>query len=193
MTEVTNEVIISCKNVHKWFGDFQALRGIDMEVHRGEVIVIFGPSGSGKSTFIRTLNRLEEHQKGDIIVDGIELSHDIRGNVGRDRVDVFHGRGFRLFDPGLGFGASGGEFLLQFRPLRIGFGFQLGSGFVDDGVSLLLGFGERLLIGGNGFLGSSRQSVINFGERDLTGGYYHFQRFIDRYVGANNLTFPDYL
>jgi general L-amino acid transport system ATP-binding protein len=72
------EPIISCKDVHKWFGDFHALRGIDMEVQTGEVIVIFGPSGSGKSTFIRTINRLEEHQRGHIIVDKIELSHDIR-------------------------------------------------------------------------------------------------------------------
>ncbi len=88
MTETTtNEVIISCKGVHKWFGDFHALRGIDMDVHKGEVIVIFGPSGSGKSTFIRTLNRLEEHQEGDIIVDGIELSHDVR-NIEKIRTET---------------------------------------------------------------------------------------------------------
>jgi general L-amino acid transport system ATP-binding protein len=73
-----SEQIIICKDVHKWFGEFHALRGIDMEVNTGEVIVIFGPSGSGKSTFIRTINRLEEHQRGQIIVDNIELSHDIR-------------------------------------------------------------------------------------------------------------------
>ncbi|HRN51552.1 MAG TPA: amino acid ABC transporter ATP-binding protein [Anaerolineales bacterium] len=70
--------MITAKDVSKWFGDFQALRGVNMEVKQGEVIVIFGPSGSGKSTFIRTINRLEEHQSGDIIVDGIELSHDVR-------------------------------------------------------------------------------------------------------------------
>ena len=70
--------IILCRDVHKWFGDFQALRGISLEVEKGEVIVIFGPSGSGKSTFIRTLNRLEEHQRGLIIIDGIELTHDVR-------------------------------------------------------------------------------------------------------------------
>jgi general L-amino acid transport system ATP-binding protein len=70
--------MIVCRDVHKWFGDFHALRGIDMTVEVGEVVVIFGPSGSGKSTFIRTINRLEEHQKGEIIVDGTELSHDIR-------------------------------------------------------------------------------------------------------------------
>ena len=72
------EPIIKCREVHKWFGDFHALKGIDMDVYEGEVIVIFGPSGSGKSTFIRTINRLEEHQKGDIFVDGIELSRDVR-------------------------------------------------------------------------------------------------------------------
>jgi general L-amino acid transport system ATP-binding protein len=72
------EPIIICRDVHKWYGDYHALRGIDIEVYPGEVIVIFGPSGSGKSTFIRTLNRLEEHQQGEIIVDGTVLSHDVR-------------------------------------------------------------------------------------------------------------------
>jgi general L-amino acid transport system ATP-binding protein len=71
-----SEPIIVCKDVHKWFGEFHALRGIDMEVQAGEVVVIFGPSGSGKSTFIRTINRLEEHQRGQIFVDGIELTGD---------------------------------------------------------------------------------------------------------------------
>jgi general L-amino acid transport system ATP-binding protein len=70
--------IISCIDVHKWYGNFHALKGVSMDVYKGEVIVIFGPSGSGKSTFIRTINRLEEHQRGTIIVDGIELSHDVR-------------------------------------------------------------------------------------------------------------------
>ncbi len=74
----TTEDIIICRDVHKWFGDFHVLRGVNMTVKRGEVVVICGPSGSGKSTFIRTINRLEEHQKGDIIVDGIELTNDIR-------------------------------------------------------------------------------------------------------------------
>ncbi|MBE7435307.1 MAG: amino acid ABC transporter ATP-binding protein [Anaerolineales bacterium] len=73
-----SEPIIVCKDVHKWFGNFHALKGVGMEVNKGEVIVIFGPSGSGKSTFIRTINRLEEHQRGTIIVDGIELTHDVR-------------------------------------------------------------------------------------------------------------------
>ena len=84
MSELTNikstgkEPIIVCRDVHKWYGEFHVLRGISMEVSVGEVIVICGPSGSGKSTFIRTINRLEEHQKGDIVVDGIELTHDVR-------------------------------------------------------------------------------------------------------------------
>ena len=72
------DTIIIARDVHKWYGQFHALRGVNMEVKKGEVIVIFGPSGSGKSTFIRTLNRLEEHQKGEIVVDDIELSHDVR-------------------------------------------------------------------------------------------------------------------
>jgi general L-amino acid transport system ATP-binding protein len=79
--------IIQCKDVHKWFDEFHALRGIDMEVYPQEVIVIFGPSGSGKSTFIRTLNRLEEHQRGQIVVDGIELTHDVR-NVEKVRTET---------------------------------------------------------------------------------------------------------
>ena len=70
--------IIVCRDVHKWYGNFHALRGVNMEVQKGEVVVIFGPSGSGKSTFIRTINRLEEHQRGQIIVDDIELTHDVR-------------------------------------------------------------------------------------------------------------------
>ncbi|MFZ5819478.1 MAG: amino acid ABC transporter ATP-binding protein [Chloroflexota bacterium] len=82
-----SEPIIVCKDVHKWFGNFHALKGVNMEVRKGEVIVIFGPSGSGKSTFIRTLNRLEEHQRGTIIVDGIELSHDVR-NIERIRMET---------------------------------------------------------------------------------------------------------
>ncbi|MBN2387360.1 MAG: amino acid ABC transporter ATP-binding protein [Anaerolineales bacterium] len=72
----TNGPIIQCRGVKKWYGHFQALAGIDMDVQKGEVIVIFGPSGSGKSTFIRCLNRLEDHQEGQIIVDGIELNNN---------------------------------------------------------------------------------------------------------------------
>jgi len=79
--------IIICKDVHKWYGNFQALRGINMVVRKGEVVVIFGPSGSGKSTFIRTINRLEEHQQGTIIVDGTELTADVR-NIEKVRMDA---------------------------------------------------------------------------------------------------------
>jgi general L-amino acid transport system ATP-binding protein len=64
--------------VNKWFGEFHVLRNIDLTVHQGEKIVICGPSGSGKSTLIRCINRLEEHQKGQIIVEGIELTNDVR-------------------------------------------------------------------------------------------------------------------
>ncbi len=76
--ELTGDPIIVCRDVHKWFGDFHVLRGVSLDVQQREVIVICGPSGSGKSTFIRCINRLEEHQQGDIIVDNIELSHDVR-------------------------------------------------------------------------------------------------------------------
>jgi len=79
--------IIVCRDVHKWFGQLHVLRGIDLNVKPGEVIVIAGPSGSGKSTFIRTINRLEEHQRGDIIVDGIELTNDIR-NIAAIRSEI---------------------------------------------------------------------------------------------------------
>jgi len=87
MTEMNSDDIIICRDVHKWFGDFQALCGITTTVARGEVVVICGPSGSGKSTFIRTINRLEEHQRGDIIVDGIELTNDIR-NIAAIRQEI---------------------------------------------------------------------------------------------------------
>ena len=79
--------IIICRDVHKWFGSFHVLRGLTTTIKRGEVVVVFGPSGSGKSTFIRVINRLEEHQRGQIIADGIELSHDIR-NIEAVRSEV---------------------------------------------------------------------------------------------------------
>ena len=79
--------IIIARDVHKWFGRFEALRGINLEIRRGEVVVIFGPSGSGKSTFIRTLNRLEVHQQGQIIIDGIELTHDVH-DIERVRMET---------------------------------------------------------------------------------------------------------
>ena len=86
-TKADAQDIIICNDVHKWYGDFQALKGFSLTVKAGEVIVIIGPSGSGKSTFIRTINRLEEHQQGEIIVDGILLSHDVR-NIAEIRREV---------------------------------------------------------------------------------------------------------
>jgi general L-amino acid transport system ATP-binding protein len=79
--------VIVCRDVHKWYGSFHALKGINLMVKKGEVVVIFGPSGSGKSTFIRCINRLEEHQRGFISVDGVELTNDIR-NIEFIRRDV---------------------------------------------------------------------------------------------------------
>jgi general L-amino acid transport system ATP-binding protein len=79
--------IIVARDVHKWFGQLHVLRGIDLTVRAGEVVVIFGASGSGKSTFIRTINRLEEHQRGQIIVDGIEMTNDIR-NIAAIRSEI---------------------------------------------------------------------------------------------------------
>lgn len=75
---MSDQAIIDCRGVKKWFGEFQALRGIDLQVTKGEVVVVIGPSGSGKSTFIRCINRLEVHQEGQIFVDGIELTNDVR-------------------------------------------------------------------------------------------------------------------
>jgi general L-amino acid transport system ATP-binding protein len=82
----TNEIIVA-RDVHKWFGQLHVLRGIDLTVRTGEVVVIFGASGSGKSTFIRTINRLEEHQRGEITVDGIELTNDVR-NIAAIRREI---------------------------------------------------------------------------------------------------------
>ena len=79
--------IIVARDVHKWFGQLHVLRGINLTVRAGEVVVIFGASGSGKSTFIRTINRLEEHQRGEIFVDGIELTNDIR-NIAAVRSEI---------------------------------------------------------------------------------------------------------
>ncbi len=82
-----DDSIIICEDVHKWFDDFHVLKGITTAFKKGEKVVICGPSGSGKSTFIRTINRLEAHQRGRIIVDGIELSDDLR-NIDRIRQEV---------------------------------------------------------------------------------------------------------
>ena len=90
MTDLENtpdDSIIICEDVHKWFDDFHVLKGITTAFKKGEKVVICGPSGSGKSTFIRTINRLEIHQRGRIIVDGIELSDDLR-NIERIRQEV---------------------------------------------------------------------------------------------------------
>ena len=81
------ESIIEIIGMHKWFGDFHVLQDINLKVARGERIVICGPSGSGKSTLIRCINRLEEHQRGQIIVDGIELTNDIK-NIEKIRAEV---------------------------------------------------------------------------------------------------------
>ena len=81
------EDIVICRNVHKWFGELHVLNDININVKAGEVLVIAGPSGSGKSTWIRCINRLEEHQRGDIIIDGIELSNDIR-NIAAIRSEI---------------------------------------------------------------------------------------------------------
>jgi general L-amino acid transport system ATP-binding protein len=72
------DAIIRMKDVNKWYGKFHVLRNINLEVAQGERIVVCGPSGSGKSTLIRCINRLEEHQKGQIIVDGTEITNDLR-------------------------------------------------------------------------------------------------------------------
>ncbi len=86
LNQATEDIII-CNDVHKWFGEFHVLKGVTTSVKRGEKIVILGPSGSGKSTFIRTLNRLEEHQRGSIVVDGLEMSNDVR-NIDSIRKEV---------------------------------------------------------------------------------------------------------
>jgi general L-amino acid transport system ATP-binding protein len=91
------ESAVQMLDVHKWFGEFHVLRDINLNVRRGERIVICGPSGSGKSTMIRCINRLEEHQKGRIIVDGTELTNDLKriDEVRRDVGMVF--QHFNLF------------------------------------------------------------------------------------------------
>jgi len=85
--QVSDEVAIEITGMNKWYGTFHVLRDINLTVQRGERIVICGPSGSGKSTLIRCINRLEEHQKGQIIVDGTELSSDLK-NIDKIRSEV---------------------------------------------------------------------------------------------------------
>ena len=84
---VSDEVAIQIQDMNKWYGSFHVLQDINLTVHRGERIVIAGPSGSGKSTLIRCINRLEEHQRGQIIVDGTELSSDLK-NIDKIRSEV---------------------------------------------------------------------------------------------------------
>ena len=86
-TKDDSEKIIRISAMHKWFGSFHVLRDLNLEVATGERIVICGPSGSGKSTLIRCINRLEVHQRGDILVDNIELSDDLK-NIEKIRSEV---------------------------------------------------------------------------------------------------------
>jgi general L-amino acid transport system ATP-binding protein len=79
--------VIQCHAVNKWYGDYHALRDVTMSVKEREVVVVIGPSGSGKSTLIRCMNRLEEHQEGQILVDGIELSNDLK-NINAIRREI---------------------------------------------------------------------------------------------------------
>jgi general L-amino acid transport system ATP-binding protein len=85
--QIPEEPIIEIMDMHKWFGEFHVLRGIDLTIRKKERIVICGPSGSGKSTLIRCINRLEEHQRGQIIVDGIELTNNLK-NIEKIRAEV---------------------------------------------------------------------------------------------------------
>ena len=85
--QISEEIAISIQGMHKWFGEFHVLKDINLTVNRGERIVICGPSGSGKSTLIRCINRLEEHQRGDIIVNDVELTDDLK-NIAEVRSEV---------------------------------------------------------------------------------------------------------
>ena len=87
MNEHTSNPIIEMSGVSKWFGDFQVLKEVDLQVFSGERVVVCGPSGSGKSTLIRCINRLEEHQEGRIVVDGIELDQDTQ-HINKVRSEV---------------------------------------------------------------------------------------------------------
>lgn len=96
-TAPAREIVIRVEGVHKWYGQFHVLKDVNLTVRRGERIVICGPSGSGKSTFIRCINRLEEHQRGHITVDGVELTADVKDiEVIRSRVGMVFQQ-FNLF------------------------------------------------------------------------------------------------
>ena len=94
---VSDEVVVTMDRVNKWFGDFHVLKDIDLTVHKGERVVICGPSGSGKSTLIRCINRLEEHQRGDIVINGVVLDNNLKNidSIRRDVGMVF--QSFNLF------------------------------------------------------------------------------------------------
>jgi len=96
-TALKHETAVEMIGVHKWYGEFHVLKDVNLKVTRGEKIVVCGPSGSGKSTMIRCINRLEEHQKGQIIVDGTELTNDLKkiDEIRRDVGMVF--QHFNLF------------------------------------------------------------------------------------------------
>ena len=97
MTNEQNDPLIRISNVNKFFGDFQALKNINLKVFKGERIVICGPSGSGKSTLIRCMNRLESHNNGQIVIEGNELTDDIRDiNAVRREVGMVF-QSFNLF------------------------------------------------------------------------------------------------
>lgn len=85
--ELSDEIVIQLKQMHKWYGEFHVLKDINLNVKKGERIVVCGPSGSGKSTMIRCINRLEEHQQGQIIVNGTELTSDVK-NIEEVRREV---------------------------------------------------------------------------------------------------------
>ena len=96
-TDPTNDIVIELIDVNKWYGNFQALRDINIKVKRGERVVVCGPSGSGKSTLIRCINRLEYHQRGQILVEGIELTEKMALQVRWQNRALFTGR---LIDAG---------------------------------------------------------------------------------------------
>jgi general L-amino acid transport system ATP-binding protein len=95
--QISEDVMIRMEGVHKWYGQFHVLKNINLTVKKGERIVICGPSGSGKSTLIRCLNRLEEHQKGRIVIHNTELTHDVKNieHIRREVGMVF--QSFNLF------------------------------------------------------------------------------------------------
>ena len=94
-TPVSGGPIIVCRDVHKWYGQYHALRGVSLSVAAGEVVVVMGPSGSGKSTLIRVLNRMERHERGDVVVNGLMLTDDVR-DIDAVRRDV--GMVFQTFN-----------------------------------------------------------------------------------------------